>query len=400
VEVEMNRTILHVDMDAYFAAVEQRDHPEYRGKPVIVGSDPKEGKGRGIVATCSYEARKFGVHSAQPISEAWRRCPQGIYVRGDMSKYVRVSERLMSILLEFTDLVEQVSIDEAFLDVTGSRRLFGSGVEIARRIKARIVEDQRLTASVGVASNKFVAKVASDLQKPDGLVVVEPGREQEFLAPLPIRRLWGVGPKSEAALNRLGIQSIGDIARSDCAGLAHRLGQNGAHLWQLAHGLDDRAVSPEEGFKSIGHETTFEHDTDDSQVLHDTLLELAEKVGRRLRAHRARGRTITVKLREADFSTTTRRTGLPNPADTTERIFPVAWKLMQPLIRAGKKVRLIGVYASNLDSPDEAGQLSLFDPAPEKDRQLAAALDSITRRYGDQAITRAALVSPKKKEAE
>lgn len=393
----MNRTILHVDMDAFFAAVEQRDCPEYRGKPLIVGADPKRGKGRGIVATCSYEARKFGVHSAQPISEAWRRCPQGIYVRGDMGKYVRVSERLMSILLEFSDMVEQVSIDEAFLDVTGSRRLLGSGVDIALRIKARIVEDQRLTASVGVAANKFVAKVASDLQKPDGLVVVEPGREREFLEPLPIRRLWGVGPKTEEVLHRFGIQQIGDITRTDRADLIRRLGQSGEHLWQLAQGIDARPVSPEEGFKSIGHETTFERDTDDRQKLHDTLLDLAEKVTHRLRANHARGRTVTVKLREADFSTTTRRTSLPKPADTTEKIFPVAWKLMQPLIRTGKRVRLIGVYACNLTTPEETGQLALFDQAPEKDRKLAEALDSITRRYGDRAITRAALVAPKKK---
>ena len=393
----MNRTILHVDMDAFFAAVEQRDRPEYRGRPLIVGSDPKGGKGRGIVATCSYEARKFGVHSAQPISEAWRRCPQGIYVRGDMGKYARVSDRLMSILLEFTDLVEQVSIDEAFLDVTGSRRLLGSGVEIARRIKARIVEDQRLTASVGVAANKFVAKVASDLQKPDGLVVVEPGREREFLAPLPIRRLWGVGPKTEEALGRLGIRLIGEIASLEHADLVRRLGQSGEHLWQLAHGMDDRIVSPEEGFKSIGHETTFERDTEDRQLLHDTLLELTDKVTRRLRANDARGRIITVKLREADFSTTTRRISLPKPADTTEKLFPVAWKLIQPLMRPGKLVRLIGVYASNLTTPEDAGQLSLFDSTPEKDRQLAQALDNITHRFGDRAITRAALVTPKKK---
>ncbi len=394
----MNRTILHVDMDAYFAAVEQRDHPEYRGKPVIVGSDPKQGKGRGIVATCSYEARKFGVHSAQPISQAWQRCPHGVYVRGDMAKYVRVSGRIMSILLEFTDLVEQVSIDEAFLDVTGSRRLLGSGIDIARRIKARIVQDQGLTASVGVAANKFVAKVASDLEKPDGMVVVEPGREEAFLAPLPIRRLWGVGAKTEAMLEGCGIRLIGDLARLDRAELVRRFGKGGDHLWHLSRGMDDRAVSPEEGFKSIGHETTFERDTDDRQVLHDTLLGLTEKVAQRLRANQSRGRTVTVKLREADFSTTTRRVTLPAPADTTERIFPVAWKLLQSLIRTGKRVRLIGIYASNLALPEEQGQLALFDESPKKDRRLATAVDDITRRYGEKAITRAALVSLKKKE--
>jgi DNA polymerase-4 len=393
----MNSTILHVDMDAFFAAVEQRDHPEFRGKPVIVGSDPKGGKGRGIVATCSYEARKFGVHSAQPISQAWRCCPQGIYVRSDMEKYARASERIMSILLEFTDMVEQVSIDEAFLDVTGSRRLLGSGVEIARKIKARIVEDQRLTASVGVAANKFVAKVASDLRKPDGLVVVEPGKEEEFLAPLPIGRLWGVGVKTEALLAGLGLRCIGDVARLDRADLIRRLGKGGAHLWQLARGVDDRKVSPEEGFKSIGHETTFERDTDDRQLLHDTMLGLAEKVAQRLRANLARGRTVTVKFRDADLSTCTRRITLPRPADTIEKIFPVAWKLLQPLMRERKLVRLIGVYASNLVTEEEPGQLSLFDQTPEKDRRIAQAVDRITRRFGDGAVTRAALISPKRR---
>lgn len=391
----MARTILHVDMDAFFAAVEQRDRPEYRGKPVIVGSDPKGGKGRGIVATCSYEARKFGVHSAQPISEAWRRCPQGIYLRGDMGKYARASERLIAVLHEFTDRVEPVSIDEAFLDITGSLRLHGTGLEIAKKIKNRIYEDQRLTASVGLAANKFVAKVASDLQKPDGLVVVEPGHEEEFLAPLPIRRLWGVGPKSEEALAHLGIRLIGDIAKFDQAALFRRLGQSGEHLWQLAHGLDDREVSTEGGFKSIGHETTFEKDTGDRQLLHDTLLHLTEKVAQRLRAGGVRGRTVTVKLREADFSTYSRRITLGSPADTMEQIFPVAWKLAQGLMRQGNLVRLIGVSVSNLDAPETGGQLSLFDSPRGKDRRLAQALDKITRRFGDQSITRAALVPRK-----
>jgi len=393
----MSRTILHVDMDAFFAAVEQRDHPEFRGKPVIVGSDPKGGKGRGIVATCSYEARKFGVHSAQPISQAWRCCPHGIYVQPGMGKYVRVSERIMSILMEFSDQVEQVSIDEAFLDVTGCRRLLGTGVEIARRIKERIHQDQHLTASVGVAANKFVAKVASDLDKPDGLVVVAPGRESEFLAPLPIRRLWGVGAKTEAMLAGMGVKLIGEIAALDRAVLARRLGNAGEHLWQLAHGTDDRSVLPEEGYKSIGHETTFERDTPDHRILHDTLLELTEKMTRRLRANGSRGRTITVKLRDADFSTVTRRETLQKASDTTERIFPVAWNLLQSLLRPGKLARLVGVYASNLVSGEEEGQLELFARAHGKERSLAKALDSITLRYGDEAITRAALVSSRNK---
>ncbi len=392
----MTRTILHVDMDAFYASVEQRDHPEFRDQPLIVGADPKKGKGRGIVATCSYEARKFGVHSAQPISQAWRLCSQGIYLRPDMAKYSRVSDRIMSIFLEFTDLVEQVSIDEAFLDVTGSRRLLGSGEVIAQKIKARIYSDQRLTASVGVATNKFVAKVASDLNKPDGLVVVEPGKEKWFLLPLPISRLWGVGAKTESYFLKMGIVRIGQLAEMNRDAMIRRLGKTGEHLWQLSQGIDDRPVSPEEGYKSIGHEITFERDTADAVVLHDTLLELTERVAQRLRANRVRGRTITVKFREADFTTYTRRATLDSAADTAEKIFPVALRLIHKLTLKGKLVRLIGVYASNLTS-DQTGQLALFDLEQKRDRELAAAMDDITRRFGESAITRAALVSPGEK---
>jgi DNA polymerase-4 len=392
----MTRTILHVDMDAFYASVEQRDHPELRGKPLIVGSDPKGGKGRGIVATCSYEARKFGVHSAQAISQAWRMCPQGIYVQPDMDKYARASDRVMRVLLDFSDLVEQVSIDEAFLDVTGSRRLFGDGVSIARKIKDRIRSEQGLTASVGVAANKYVAKVASDLEKPDGLVVVEPGREAEFLAPLPVSRLWGVGEKTAALLKDVGLQRIGQIAALERKYLVDRFGKSGEHLWELSRGMDDRAVVPEEGYKSIGHETTFERDTEDERLLHDTLLWLTEKVAQRLRAHHTRARTIAIKFREEDFTTFTRRRTLPVAIDTSEKIFPQAWNLMRPLMRRGVAVRLIGVYGSNLES-EETGQLSLFDRPEQRDRRLATAVDDITRRYGDSAITRATLVSPRRR---
>jgi DNA polymerase-4 len=392
----MTRTILHVDMDAFYASVEQRDHPELRGKPLIVGSDPKGGKGRGIVATCSYEARKFGVHSAQAISQAWRMCPQGIYVQPDTDKYARASDRVMGVLLDFSDLVEQVSIDEAFLDVTGSRRLFGDGVSIARKIKDRIRSEQGLTASVGVAANKYVAKVASDLEKPDGLVVVEPGREAEFLAPLPVSRLWGVGEKTAALLKDVGLQRIGQIAALERKYLVDRFGKSGEHLWELSRGMDDRAVVPEEGYKSIGHETTFERDTEDERLLHDTLLWLTEKVAQRLRAHHTRARTIAIKFREEDFTTFTRRRTLPVAIDTSEKIFPQAWNLMRPLMRRGVAVRLIGVYGSNLES-EETGQLSLFDRPEQRDRRLATAVDDITRRYGDSAITRATLVSPRRR---
>ncbi len=396
----MIRTVLHVDMDAFYAAVEQRDRPEIRGKPVIVGSDPKNGKGRGIVATCSYEARKYGVHSAQPISQAWKLCPNGVYIRPDMEKYGRVSACVMKILLEFSDLVEQVSIDEAFLDVTGSRKLFGPGVEIARQIKQRIRNELHLTASIGVAANKFIAKIASDLEKPDGLVVVEPGCEEQFLAPLPIGRLWGVGGKTENRLKSLGFHHIGDLARLSRSHMSDILGKNGEHLWQLARGIDDRPVFPADGRKSIGHETTFERDIRDMGILHDTLLELCEKVAQRLRAHGAGARTVTIKFRETDFTTYTRRTTLNEPVDTSEKIFPTALTLLNSLAPSGKFVRLIGVYAGNLEVGTPREQMSLFAQANPKDRLLAVALDDIVRRYGDRAITRAALVPAKSRRSE
>jgi nucleotidyltransferase/DNA polymerase involved in DNA repair len=223
-------------MDAFFAAVEQRDRPELRGKPVIVGAAPRGGRGRGVVSTASYEARRFGVGSAMPISEAWRRCPHGVYVPPDMEKYSRESERIMEVMHRFTDLVEPVSIDEAFLDVTGSARAMGTGEQIARKLKQGIREETQLTASVGVATSKLVAKVASDMRKPDGLVVVPPGEEAAFLAPLPVRRLWGVGPKMEETLAKLGVVTIGDLAALDPARLERRLGTHGHDLQKLARG--------------------------------------------------------------------------------------------------------------------------------------------------------------------
>jgi DNA polymerase-4 len=389
----MPRTILHVDMDAFYAAVEQRDHADYRGKPVIVGSDPKEGMGRGIVATCSYEARKFGIHSAQPISQAWRLCPQGVYVRPDMGKYDRVSTLIMDIFSDFTDMLEQVSVDEAFLDVSGSRRLYGSGEEIAGKIKLRIRTELQLTASVGVASNKFVAKVASDLKKPDGLVVVPHGSEKDFLAPLPIGRLWGVGPKTEACLKKIGLERIGQIAAMPVKDLVAQLGDHGAHLSQLAQGMDDRPVVAEEGCKSIGHEFTFEHDTADFNLLHSTLLDLSGKVAHRLRMQGMSARTVAIKFRESDFSTFTRRVTLGEPVDTSEKIFPAALKLMKNLIREDVRVRLIGVSASNLETNAGKSQMSLFNQASPKDRKLAAAMDDIAQRFGSHSITRATLIT-------
>src|SRR5712691_11063185 len=287
------RTILHVDMDAFYAAVEQRDRPELKGKPVIVGADPKGGRGRGVVATASYEARAFGVASAMPISQAWKRCPHGVYLHPDMDKYAAVSRQVMEVLGHFSDCVEPVSIDEAFLDVTGSRRALGDGETVAALLKAAVRTETHLTASVGVAASKMVAKVASDMRKPDGLVVVPPGTEAAFLAPLPVRRLWGVGPKMEEALLKMGLRTIGDLATCDPARLQRRIGTHGHDLVQLALGIDARAVATEsEDAKSLGHEHTFDEDTGDVERLRTTLLELCDAVARRLRQHAVRARTI------------------------------------------------------------------------------------------------------------
>jgi nucleotidyltransferase/DNA polymerase involved in DNA repair len=383
------RTILHVDMDAFFAAVEQRDRPELRGQPVIIGADPRGGQGRGVVSTASYEARRFGVGSAMPISEAWRRCPHGVYIAPDMEKYARESERIMEVMHRFTDLVEPVSIDEAFLDVTGSARALGTGEEIARKLKQGILETTRLTASVGVATSKLVAKVASDMRKPDGLVVVPPGGEAAFLGPLPVRRLWGVGPRMEETLARLGVATIGDLAALDPARLERRLGTHGHDLQRLARGEDDRPVVADGAeAKSLGQEHTYGEDTADLARLRATLLQLADGVAGRLRAHGLRARTVTVKYRDADFHTTTHARTLPRGTDSGNALFETAWKLFGEVHR-GKKVRLLGIYASHFG--DATPQLALFDE-PKAPSPADRVRDEVRRRFGDDAITRASLL--------
>ncbi|HVQ31677.1 MAG TPA: DNA polymerase IV, partial [Vicinamibacteria bacterium] len=317
-------------MDAFYAAVEQRDRPELLGKPVIIGADPLGGRGRGVVSTASYEARRFGVGSAMPISKAFRLCPQGVYLYPDMQKYAAISKEVMAILRRFTDVVEPVSIDEAFLDVTQSRRAFGDGERIGRALKDAIRKETRLTASVGVATSKLVAKVASDMRKPDGLVLVAPGTEAAFLAPLPVRRLWGVGPKLEEALLKIGIRTIGDLATCDPARLERRLGTHGHDLVQLALGIDDREVVSEgEDAKSIGQEHTFDADTADRERLRTTLLELCDAVARRLRQHGVRARTVNLKYRDEDFQTSTRAKTLEAPVDSGDAIFEAAWRLFR-----------------------------------------------------------------------
>src|SRR5215472_1789926 len=273
------RAIAHIDMDAFYASVEQRDRPELRGRPVIVGADPR---GRGVVSACSYEARVFGVKSAMPISRAYRLCPDGVYLPVYMAKYVAASRQIMAILDDFSPLVEPVSVDEAFVDLTGTTSLFGPAPQAVGEIKRRIRSETGLTASAGVGANKFVAKVASDLEKLDGLVVVEPGREAEFLAPLPIERLWGVGKATAKELQTLGVATIGQLQRIAPRALVARLGPHGPDLLDLAFGRDERAVEPFSPPKSMGAETTFGHDTRDAARLEETLRYQAERVAREL----------------------------------------------------------------------------------------------------------------------
>jgi nucleotidyltransferase/DNA polymerase involved in DNA repair len=384
-------------MDAFYASVEQLDHPEYKGKPVVVGADPRGGKGRGVVSACSYEVRAFGVRSAMPISRAYQLCPQAVYVRPRISRYAEMSDRIFAILWEYTDLVEPLSIDEAFLDVTASRRLHGPAEKIGHTLKARIRSELDLVASIGIAPNKFLAKVASDLGKPDGFVVVPPGKEREFLDPLPISRLWGVGPKTEARLRRIGFQTIGQIARMRVEELETTLAGGGRDLWELANGIDDREVVPEQEAKSIGAETTFDRDTDDREEIRRTLLELSDKVGRRLRREGYRAGGVTLKFRDHNFHTVTRAAMMDHPTDIGDDFFREAILLLQRVSWAGKRVRLLGVTATHLhprtESPGE--QLPLFRPTPDPRRKLVETVDRIRERFGPGAITRASLVEPR-----
>jgi DNA polymerase-4 len=378
-------TILHVDLDAFFAAVEQRDRPELRGKPVVVGGGgPND---RGVVSAASYEARRYGIHSAMPLRTAAALGPDVVFVPVDGRKYGAVSRQVMDILRRFTPAVEPVSIDEAFLDVAGSEPLHGPPEVIARTIKDAVHSELQLTASVGVAATKLVAKVASDLRKPDGLVIVAPGTEADFLAPLPIARLWGVGAKTAAALAEFGVATIGDLAALPDDVLERRFGRHGPGLADRARGIDASPVRSHDPAKSVSHEHTFSEDTSDGEVLERTLLALSEGVAGRLRAGGVKARTVGIKVRDSSFHTVSRQRTLSEPTDQTEVVYAAALQLARPQLR-GIRVRLLGVAASHLG---EAEQLSMFE-GDERKRRATAAADAIRRRYGSRAIRRARLL--------
>ncbi|MFQ5637791.1 MAG: DNA polymerase IV [bacterium] len=390
----MSRTILHLDMDAFFAAIEQRDHPEYRGKPVVVGADPKGGTGRGVVATASYEARKYGLFSALPISQAYKRCPHAIYLRGRYQRYSEVSKQVISILKDFTPVIEKISIDEAFLDLTGCLKLFGSAEIIAKTIKDRITQELNLTASVGIAPNKFLAKIASDLEKPNGLVVVRAGEEQRFLHDLPISRLWGVGKKTEAALVKMGIRTIGQIAETPEHLLVQKFGKWGSALWRLSNGIDDRPVVSASAQKSISQEITFDEDVDDEDLLEKTLFQIADNLSRLMRKDGLKGRTITLKIRLEDFSTFTRSRSLSDFVDSPNLLRTVAIDLYRKFDKKNKRVRLLGIGASQLNSVS-GEQLGLFEQEAPLDKRLTDLMDSLKDKFGEDAVKRATLLDKK-----
>ncbi|WP_460773487.1 DNA polymerase IV [Microbacterium sp. GXF7504] len=377
--------ILHVDMDAFYASVEVLDDPSLAGKPIIVGAP----EGRSVVSSASYEARRFGVRSAMPVSQALRLCPTAIVVRPHFDRYVELSRQVMGVFNDITPLVEPLSIDEAFLDVRGVRRLWGSPGEIARMLRARVRERTGLTCSVGAAATKHVAKMASTLSKPDGLLIVPEAQTQAFLAPRSVRALWGVGPKSAEALESRGIRTVGDILQTPRASLDRALGPAmGERVWQLARGIDAREVVTERTEKSIGHEETFDTDVDDATALRVELRRLADRVGARLRAHGAESATVAIKIRFADFRTVNRSTTLPEPTSVGQRIGDAAIDLFDALERP-LPVRLVGVRAEALRPA--AGVATLWDDDAEW-RRVEEALDGAAERFGRGAVTRAALL--------
>jgi DNA polymerase-4 len=385
--VTAGRAILHVDMDAFYASVEQRDRPELRGRPVLVGHDGP----RGVVSAASYEARPSGCRSALPMAVAKRLCPQAVVVAPRMAHYVAVSEQVFAVFESVTPLVEPLSIDEAFLDVTGSTRLFGAPRAIAEHVKRRIRGETGLTASVGVAPNKFLAKLCSDWDKPDGLTVLEPAEVRARLAPLPIGRMWGVGPATERRLRAAGIGRFGDLAALSEDEAARRLGAQGASFRRLALGEDDRPVVPDAEAKSLGAEQTFGQDVDDPEAVRQVLLDQWDRIARRLRRHDLAGRAVTVKIRYGDFETITRSATLDAPTDRSDLLRAKAAELYAGWVRAGfRPVRLVGGAVARLERAG-AGQGELFpDAGAERAQRLDRATDAIRARFGTRAARRGA----------
>jgi len=381
------RQIIHVDMDAFYASIEQLDNPALAGKPVIVGGNPKS---RAVVSAASYEARRFGIHSAMPMRQAVRLCPHAVVLPVRMQRYVEVSEKIQAIFEHYTPLVEAVSLDEAFLDVTDSTALFGPAEEIGLAIKKTIKKQLGLTASVGIAPNKFLAKLASDLQKPDGFVVITEQNKQEILDPLPIGKLWGVGKTTEQTLRSHGIRIIAELRKTPLEKLRAIVGNYAATLLELACGVDESKVEPQRQAKSLSSEQTFAVDSDDAEVLLAVLLHQVEEVAQRLRAEKLCARTAKLKLRYGDFRTITRSRTLAEASNTTQTLWKTAKTIFQRWhAKSAGPLRLIGFAASGLVKKEDPHQRQLFVDADEdKHKRVDNAVDRIRDRYGDDAVRR------------
>ena len=384
------RKIIHVDMDAFYASVEQLDHPELRGKPVIVGGDPKN---RGVVSAASYEVRPFGVHSAMPTAQALRLCPQAILVPGRMERYAEISQAIREIFESYTPLVEPLSLDEAFLDVAAAVRRLGPPRQIAEHVRERVLAEERLTCSVGVAPSKFVAKLASGLAKPDGLVVVPVDEVVAFVQQLPVGALWGVGERTEETLTRLGLRTVSDLAHTPLATLTRALGEaGGRHLHDLAWGRDPRPVEQESRERSIGSDETFAYDIDDPVLIHRHLLGLSERTAARVRAAGLAGRTVSLKVRFADFTTITRSRTLREPTDVSREIYDTAVGLFDALGLQRARIRLVGVRVEKLVPVTQAPIQARLDDPDHGWREADRAVDRASARFGAGAVRPAALI--------
>jgi len=349
---EKKRIIFHVDMDHFFTAVEEREHLEYKGKPVVVGADPKQGKGRGVVSTCNYEARKFGVRSGMPISKAWKLCPEAIYLPVNYALYTRVSERIMEILRKYTDKFERWGIDEAFLDVTSKVKDFAEAETLAREIKQQIYSEEKLTCSIGVGPNKLVAKIATDIQKPNGLTIVKEEEVGKFLAPLSVRKLLWVGRKTETKLNSIGVKTIGDLARCDPTVLTEMFGGVGGQMYLMAHGIDRSEVEERGEVKSISRERTFEQDTSDFGLVLETLERIAKEVHEDVLSQSLYFKTVTIKVRYENFETHVHGKTLPFITNRLQDLQKTARELLEAYFRADRKIRLVGVRVSTFVSAE------------------------------------------------
>ena len=379
-----SKHIIHFDMDAFYPSVEILDNPALKGKPVIVGGR----KERGVVSSASYEARRFGVHSAQPVAKAKRLCPDGVFLPVRMSRYQEISKQVFEIFCRFTPLVEPLSIDEAFLDVTGSIRLFGQPEDIAKQIKQIVLTETGLTVSAGVAPSKFVAKIASDIDKPDGLTVVHPDGVRDFLDPLPVKKMWGVGKVTQLILSQLNIHTFRELRQTPVEVLEKKIGKHGVKIHLLAMGIDERDVIPDHDVKSIGHEQTFSQDIISLNVTQKELLALTNKVARRMRHKGLKGKTITLKVKYFDFVQITRSATLPKYIDDGFEIYSVACRLLKKTEVAKKPIRLLGISLSQLSFSGIGAQLSLFDqdPSSQKRQRLNIALDSLYEKFGDKSV--------------